>query len=429
MGDNSKEFMNQDKGDFIQRLKSIIDTAIDGIITIDDKGVVETINPSAAILFEYDAQEVIGSNVKMLMPSPYHDEHDGYIHRYQKTKEPHIIGIGREVSGKTKSGSIFPMRLAVSEVILNNRVIYTGIIHDLSDVKKAELEIINLNKQLEEKVEERTYELEKVVNKLLTTNKKLNNEISEKVTIANKLTLNEQELKEALEKEKELNELKSRFVSMASHEFRTPLTTIMSSAALISKYPKEAQQPNRVKHVERIKSAVVNLTGILNDFLSLSKLEEGKINVEYTEVDILALFNLVSNELKGLLKTGQYIRYKSDSDTLKIQTDGRILKNILFNLLSNAIKYSAKDIECTLSELEGQLTIKIKDKGIGIPLEDQKYLFTRFFRAGNVTSIQGTGLGLNIVRRYVDLLKGSISFKSVHEAGTTFTVNLPIEAI
>ena len=428
MGLNSESFMNEEKDDFVLRLKSIIDTAIDGIITIDDKGIVETINTSAANIFGYKAQEVIGNNIKMLMPSPYHEEHDGYIHRYQTTKTPKIIGIGREVRGKKKSDEIFPMRLAVSEVILNNRVIYTGIIHDLTEVKLAQQKIVTLNKQLEEKVEERTYELEKVVNKLLTTNNDLTHEIKERQSIETKLRVRESELKKALETEKELNELKSRFVSMASHEFRTPLTTIMSSASLISKYPKEDQQPNRDKHVSRIKSAVVNLTGILNDFLSLSKLEEGAIRINLETINITELCNEVMDEVKGLVKPNQKILHKVIGSREDFITDKGIFKNILFNLISNAIKYSEEDIKCDFTFGADSATLIIEDSGIGIPIEDQKYLFTRFFRAGNVTNIQGTGLGLNIVRRYVDLLGGLIDYKSIHEEGTTFTVELPYQS-
>jgi len=246
------------QNDLAVTLKAIIETAIDGIITIDDRGRVESVNAAAAKQFGFAVEEIVGNNVKMLMPEPYHSEHDGYLHRYNTTKEPRIIGTGREVIGQRKDKSQFPFSLAVSEVILNDRVIFAGIIHDLSDVKRAEKDLIKLNEKLEEKVEERTNELEKVVNKLLKTNTKL--ETSEK------------ELNLALAKEKELSELKSRFVSMASHEFRTPLSTIMSSASLISKYTEEAQNEKRQKHVNRIKSAVINLTGILNDFLSLSKI-------------------------------------------------------------------------------------------------------------------------------------------------------------
>ena len=347
------------------------------------------------------------------MPEPYHSKHDGYLNRYLKTKQPHIIGIGREVTGKRKDGTLFPFRLAVSEVILNDRVIFTGIIHDLTDVKKAEGELLELNERLEQKVEKRTNELEEAVNDLLRTNRILEQR--------------ELELQEALDKEKELNELKSRFVSMASHEFRTPLSTIMSSASLISKYTLETHNEKRVKHINRIKSAVSNLTGILNDFLSLSKIEEGKIKIKKEMTSVKSICQLVIDEVKGLLKEGQVIHHQHNEKFVEFLTDKHILKNVLFNLLSNAIKYSPANsiIECHSLKRNEYYEFVIKDQGIGIPETDQKHLFTRFFRASNVENIQGTGLGLSIVKRYVDLLGGSIHFESIMGEGTTFFVQFP----
>lgn len=418
-----------ENNDFTKRLEAIIDTAIDGIITMNDKGIVESINPSAAKIFGYAPEEVIGNNVNMLMPPPTKREHDQYIKNYLETKTRKIIGIGREVLGKKQNGEIFPFRLAVSEVKLDDRIIFTGIIHDLSEVTKAREEIQVLNKQLEIKVGERTYELEKVVNQLLNTNAALENEIKERKEIENRLKENEEELIQSLEKEKELSELKSRFVTTASHEFRTPLTSILSSASLIGKYPEAFQQANREKHIERIKSAVTNLTGILNDFLSLSKLEEGKFTVNFGEVKLEKLCMEVSLETKGMLKDGQIIEHNVIGEDKTVFSDERILKNILFNLISNAIKYSDATINCHIVINEENFEIHIKDRGIGIPVEDQKHLFTRFFRAGNVTNIQGTGLGLNIVRRYVDLLKGQISFESIHEEGTTFSIIIPLNKL
>ena len=347
----------------------------------------------------------------MLMPDPYKSEHDGYMSRYQKTKQARIIGIGREVEGITKSGRIFPLRLAVSEVILNDRVIFTGIIHDLSEIKKTQEKLRQANKSLEAKVEERTVELEALINNLLQTNKKLER--------------SELELTEALNKEMELNELKSRFVSMASHEFRTPLSTIMSSVALISKYEKGDQQDKRLKHVERIKSAVVNLTGILNDFLSLSKIEEGKVEIKKQNLDINTLCESVGEEVKGMLKPGQILHHIVNGEEKPINSDERILKNILFNLVSNAIKYSEKQIDCVLEYGENRFHIHVRDRGMGIPEQEQDLLFERFFRATNVENIQGTGLGLNIVKRYVSLLHGEISFSSKEGEGSTFSVSLP----
>ena len=251
------------------RLKAVIDTAIDGILTIDEKGIVESINPAAAKLFGFEENEVVGNNISMLMPAPYKQEHDGYLSRYLKTNKPHIIGIGREVEGRKKDGSVFPLRLAVSEVFLDKKRIFTGIIHDLSKVKKAEAKILKLNTELEQKVHERTDKLANVINQLLATNKQLEKEIKERKEIEEALLKSEAELKELLEKEKELSELKSRFVSMASHEFRTPLSTILSSIELVEAYKKAEQQPKRAKHIARIKNTVNHLTSILNDFLSL----------------------------------------------------------------------------------------------------------------------------------------------------------------
>ena len=396
------------------RLQSIINTAIDGIITIDDAGVIESINPAAAQQFGYEPQEVIGYNIKVLMPEPYHSQHDQYISNYLETKEPKIIGIGREVIGKKKNDDVFPFRLAVSEIILNDRIIFTGIIHDLSGVKAAENKLQKLNEDLEKEVENRTNELEEAINKLLFSNKELDE--------------NRKELQELLSKEKELNQLKSRFVSTASHEFRTPLSTILSSASLIGRYTKEDENEKREKHINRIKSAVNHLTGILNDFLSLSKIEEGKISVNYEAISINKVLETVKDEVSGLLKHEQKLLISADPHQW-IHSDRRILKNILFNLISNSIKYSfdTSVITVEVKKEQGRLLIHIIDQGCGIPESEQKFLFERFFRAKNVENIQGTGLGLHIVKRYVDLLSGEIAFNSVENIGTTFTVTIPID--
>lgn len=397
------------------RLQSIIDTAIDGIITIDTRGIVETINNSAARLFEYESEEVIGQNIKLLMPEPYHSEHDGYLKRYKDTKKPKIIGTGRDVIGKKKGGGHFPFRLAVSEVYLNDRVIYTGIIHDKTELNEVEENLLELNEKLEEKVEKRTNELEEVVNNLLSAK--------------SKLEVREQELNIALSKEKELNDLKSRFVSMASHEFRTPLSTILSSASLISKYQEKGDNEKSHKHIEKIKTSVNILTGILNDFLSLSKIEEGKVEVNSQDIDINKICKSVIEEMKGVTKGKKKLTFISEKDSIHLSSDPRILKNILFNLVSNAVKYTEDNkgkITVTTIVKDGECFLSVEDNGIGIPQSDQKHLFQRFFRASNVENIQGTGLGLSIIRRYLSLLNGSITFESKEFTGTKFTVKIPL---
>ena len=382
------------------RLKAVIDTAIDGILTIDEKGIVESINPAAAKLFGFEENEVVGNNISMLMPAPYKQEHDGYLSRYLKTNKPHIIGIGREVEGRKKDGSVFPLRLAVSEVFLDKKRIFTGIIHDLSKVKKAEAKILKLNTELEQKVHERTDKLANVINQLLATNKQLEKEIKERKEIEEALLKSEAELKELLEKEKELSELKSRFVSMASHEFRTPLSTILSSIELVEAYKKAEQQPKRAKHIARIKNTVNHLTSILNDFLSLSRLEEGQIQAEPEVFSFKDFCEDLVDEFKEHLKPSQLLQHNAVVDENRfVLLDKKCLKHILFNLLSNATKYSGDGatIHCNTELSDALLKITIRDEGIGIPMEDQKYLFTRFFRAHNVENIKGTGLGLSTV--------------------------------
>jgi PAS domain S-box-containing protein len=239
--------------------------------------------------------------------------------------------------------------------------------------------------------------------------------------------LAEVEMRKNLEKEKELTELKSRFLSMASHEFRTPLSTILSSTTLIEKYDALEHREKKEKHLKRIKTSVKNLTSILNDFLSLDKLEEGKNEITKTEFSLIKLIEEAKEELEPYLKEEQEIVIVNNLVIDRIVCDRNIIKNILINLLSNASKYSDEGKKITLSLLEVAegIELQFKDSGIGIPEEDQKRLFERFFRAKNVTNIQGTGLGLNIVKRYVDLIQGKIRFISKENIGTTFTVTIP----
>jgi PAS domain S-box-containing protein len=536
--------------DVASRLQAVIETAVDGIITIDERGTIEFANPSTCKIFQYDVAEMVGNNISMLMPSPYHENHDGYMHNYMSTGVKKIIGIGREVRGKKKDGTIFPFWLSVSEVKLESkRRMFTGIVHDLTEQKQAEEELLKLNQDLESIVAERTDKLSDVVNKLLSTNQQLQHEIQERKaaeqallmsreelkntqevlseivnnypdgsisvvdknfnylftggeihnTLGNDVTtligkrifplvsnqiwdtikadfkavfegriiqdyeipeiiqgfafavdafplkddegnINriavftrnisdlkrvEEELREALNKERELGELKSRFVSMASHEFRTPLSTILSSASLSAQYTLTEQQDKREKHYQKIKSSVTSLTGILNDFLSLSRLEEGRVEVHLEDVDFNIFCMEMAEEINPVLKQGQHIFVKHSHESMTLQMDKKLMKMILANLLTNASKYSDEgaEIHCIIKKDNNALEIDIIDQGIGIPDEDKPHMFDRFFRASNAMNIKGTGLGLNIVKRYVELMGGTIKFKSELGKGSTFTVS------
>ncbi len=407
------------------QLNAIINNAVDGIITINERGIMQMVNPAAAMLFGYESEELIGQNVSVIASSPHRKEHDSYINKYMETGRKKVIGIGREVMGQRKDGSTFPCLLSVSEIDLGNRRLFAGMIHDLTEQKAREADIKRLNTELERRVEERTEKLVVVINKHLATNDALKKEIQERKAVEAALQKSQVEVRNALEKERELNELKSRFVSMASHEFRTPLSTILTSASLIGRYTAPGTEEKRAKHVNRIKSAVGNLTGILNDFLSLSKLEEGKFDNHPEVFDLTQLIEKTIDEIKLITKPNQEIIYQHEG-TNEVTLDKKFSRNICINLLSNAIKYSEKNIFINTSITSERIQIIVKDQGIGIPKEEQEYLFTRFFRAKNATNIQGTGLGLNIVRKYLELMNGSITFESELQVGTTFTITFPL---
>lgn len=238
----------------------------------------------------------------------------------------------------------------------------------------------------------------------------------------------EHELIEALTKEKELGELKSRFVTLASHEFRTPLTTILSSAFLLENYTGEKLDKEKIIHTTKIKRSVNLLTEILNDFLSLGKIEEGKVKPVYVDIDFDTFLEEIIRDLEPLKRSGQTFHVHHDGGNM-IRCDKQLLRNIIYNIVSNACKYTHNDDQIIIySHMDAEkLQLQITDHGIGIPVEEQKNIFKRFYRAHNAANIQGTGLGLNIVKKYVRLLNGTIEFSSNSGSGTTFTVLLPVE--
>ncbi len=360
------------------------------ILVVNRRGIIELANPSVEKLFGYTNDELMGKTLEILVPEDSRHKHatdrEGYFHK----PKARPMGAGRDLTARKKNGSTFPVEIGLGYYSFNDEMFGVAFITDISERKKTEQKMLELNEELESKVKERTLELT-----------------------------------HSLEREKELNEMKSRFVSMASHEFRTPLSAVLSSISLIEQYSKEEHKEKRQRHIERIKSSVKNLTEILDDFLSLDRLEQGKVTTTKEEFDIKELLNDIAEDIHSMLKPGQEIKLSSNGNKTIIQ-DKKILRNILFNLLSNAIKYSPEEKEILVSAENNndKLEITVKDSGIGIPESEQKYLFTKFFRAGNAGNYQGTGLGLNIVKRYVELLNGKITFVSRVDEGTTFTVTL-----
>lgn len=237
----------------------------------------------------------------------------------------------------------------------------------------------------------------------------------------------EMDMQLALKKEQDLNELKSRFISMASHEFRTPLSVILSSTTLIDRYNELGRHAKNKKYIKKILNNVNNLEIILNDFLCLGKLDEGKIIPTLEYLDIIQFSRSLVEEIELHTKKGQTITITNSDTTLPVRLDPKLLRHILTNLLSNATKYSPEntDISIVLVNKSETVSITLTDHGIGIPEEEQENLFQRFFRAENAANIEGTGIGLNIVKRYVELMQGTVTFKSKLNQGSTFTVELP----
>jgi len=373
-------------------------SAAEGLVVVDGSGTICLKNPRLDALFGYIDEDLLGLPIETLIPDSLRGKHSAQRQHYHEKPVQRSMGGGLDLMGRRKDGSLFPVEISLNHFDVDGQRFVMGLVSDVTKRRRAEKDLQATNAGLEERVEQRTLEL-------LST---------------------QADLRLALEAEKELNALKSRFVSMASHEFRTPLSTIMSSVDLIGRYTEKNPEERIQKHVERVRAKVRELTGMLNDFLSLDKLEQGSVACNPGEFDVVHLSIELIEELRGLAKPGQEIVYDhSGSERIMFQ-DRTMLHNVLSNLLGNAIKYSPenKRIDLITCISNSALTIQVQDRGIGIPLEDQQHLFERFFRAANAFTVQGTGLGLNIVRKYLDLIGGTIAFESTPGQGTTFTVTI-----
>jgi PAS domain S-box-containing protein len=392
-----KEYNNE-----LRRFEALFNYASIGILVTNQDGQIVLINDFALQQFGYEREELIDKKIEILMPHRVHQSHVKHRENYNHHPQSRPMGIGMDLFAKRKDGSEFPVEISLSQYKHDEGTFVIAYINNITERKKSEEKIEMLNNELEQKITERTQQLTNAL-ELLENSK--------------------QEVMTALDKEKELSELKSRFVSMASHEFRTPLSTILSSAYLVNQYTSADDQHRRSKHIQRIISSVTLLTEVLNDFLSVGKIEEGGVHLRLSTFDIFMHINGVIQEMQDIVQEGQKIVYEHTGPT-EVQLDPSLLKHILLNLLGNAIKFSAKNtvIRVTTTHTGKALILVIKDAGIGISAEDQQHLFERFFRGANVSNIQGTGLGLHIVSKYAELMNGTITCTSELNEGTTFTI-------
>lgn len=398
------------KGNIFRILSEAIS---EGIVIVNEKQEIVTSNEAADRMFGYGPKELLGENINLLIPSEYRHSHTEQVEIYLQKNAPRQMGHGRDLYGRRKDGSIFPVEAGLNPFEIYGSKYVMALVTDISVRKGQEWEIIKLNLSLEHKVEARTKELKQTINEL-------KEEVSKRKEAEHKIM-------ESLRKERELNELKTKFLSLVSHEFKTPLSGILTSATLVEKYTQTDQQDKREKHLKTIQSKVKYLNSILNDFLSIERLESGKATYKFDTFPLSKVVNEVIYNANMLLKEGQRINYPQNIDDISVKFDEKILELSLTNLINNAIKYSPAHtvIDVVAKKDMDALSIKIIDEGMGIPEKEQKFIFNRYFRAENALLDQGTGIGLNIVKGHLENLGGTITFESEEGKGSTFTITFP----
>ncbi len=404
------EVFEEKKGNIFKILSEAIS---EGIVIVNEKQEIVTSNEAADSMFGYEAKELLGKSINLLIPTEYRHSHTEQVEDYLEKSGPRQMGHGRDLYGQRKDGSVFPVEAGLNPFEIYGSKYVMALVTDISIRKTQEKEIIELNLLLEQKIGERTKELQQTI-------KELKEEVSKRKEAEHKIM-------ESLRKERELNELKTKFLSLVSHEFKTPLSGILTSATLVGKYIDTDQQDKREKHLKTIQNKVKYLNNILNDFLSIERMESGKATYKFDTFPLSKVVNEVIYNANMLLKEGQRINYPQNIDDISLNFDEKILELSLTNLINNAIKYSSGHtvIDVVVIPKKDSISIKIIDEGMGIPEKEQKFIFNRYFRAENALLDQGTGIGLNIVKGHLESLGGTITFESEEGKGSTFTITFP----
>ncbi len=346
-----------------ERMRSIVDNVVDGIITIDEHGIIKTVNPAIERIFRYNRDELLGKNIRMLMGTPHRDQHDEYLKRYLDSGEAHIIGLGRELEGMRRDGTVFPLDLAVSEMVRDGGFLFTGVIRDITERKQVE-------------------------------------------------------------------RMKSEFVSSVSHELRTPLTSIRGALGLIVGTMGDKLDRKVQDLVDIAFNNSQRLINLVNDILDLEKIGSGRMEFRLEPTDLVVLVRKALADNRGLAdEYGIKFKLAGPPPATWVQADGDRIGQVMANLLSNAAKFSPKGgtVEVSLTRHKGAARISVADRGPGIPEEFRSRIFERFSQAdsSDARKVGGTGLGLSIVKAIVSHHQGEISFDTEVGAGTTFHVDLP----
>ena len=362
-----------------RKLRNVLHSAIDGVISINDRGVITEWNKQAEVIFGFLAEEVIGLTLQeTIIPHNFREQHVKGMSHYMDTGKGPVLNQKIEISALRKNGEEFPIELAIIPVVMKGEHSFTAFVSDITVQKGVQ-----------------------------------------------------EEMEKALQKEKELNELKSRFVAMTSHEFRTPLTTIKQNVDLINfrlenRIPEEAADFQ--KYIQRVETEIKRVTDLMNDILMLGRIDAGKVRIKLIEMDFVDYVEKIIENMTENRPDGRKVDLTVEGVPRKINLDPLLFDHVINNLISNAFKYSEGEsnphMHLIFSELDS-MKLKIKDYGIGIPEKDHKSLFQSFYRATNVKNIQGSGLGLSIVREFTLMHGGDISFKSEVGQGTEFVLDIP----
>ncbi|MDN3641207.1 PAS domain-containing sensor histidine kinase [Lutimonas halocynthiae] len=400
--------------------KICFDSLVEGICIANQEGRIVMINSAIEEIFGYKKRELIGQKIEFLIPKSLHKAHFEHFNTYVKFPKKYKKGKGREFFGMHKNGSILDLEIGLNHFIHEGAFFAKAVISDIRTRKQSEIQIKEKNKILEKEVKQQTVQLIRVVTDLERSNLKLKEEIKERI-------LAEKSAKKAFEKEKELNAMQTKFMSLASHEFKTPLSGILTSASLIDKYNEINSKEKIHAHTRTIKTLVNQLNSILDDFLFLEKTESDNYFFQLSRFKICELLNRLIEDANIILKEGQRIELETCQESIELMQDRKVIDIIIRNVLYNAIKYSEKDSTIKIkTEKSKNLKIAIIDQGIGIPVDAQEFIFDRFYRAKNVLHIKGTGIGLNIVKKHMEKLNGSVEVKSEEYKGTTVTIKLPL---
>ncbi|WDQ14858.1 PAS domain S-box protein [Rhodopirellula sp. P2] len=365
-------------------LASVLRTAVDAIIIIDQRGRIESVNLATERMFGFRSGEMLGQNVKMLMPSPYHEQHDGYLGRYQETGERHIIGIGREVTGQRKDGSLFPLHLAVSEVEAKERKLFCGILRDISDLKAVEAELKQLNATLDQRVQDQAAELQKAQSELV---------------------------------EKEKFATLGRISGGIAHEIRNPLNAIKTSAyyLLNAKTPSPAKTEEHLNRIDRQVSSINNAVTALSDLARLPDPQSRPLDVAEMLVAILRDCKLPRNII---------VTQDVPADLPNVWADEKQLPIVFKNLIRNARDAMNEGGALKLSArlLESQVVVTVQDDGLGMSPEVVHRIAEPFFS----TKARGMGLGMAITTAILEKNRCTMELESEPNQGTTFQISIPI---